>query len=423
MTTPVSGVIAILATADTKGAEAGLLKDELAGLGLRAAVVDVGPRPGADADVTAQEVARAGEHDLAELGRRARRDAAMHAMATGAARLLERWHAGGYLLGVLGVGGNQGTSIAATAMRGLPIGLPKLIVSTVASGNVRGFVGDSDIVLMFSVGDLLGGPNGVTTGVLRRAAGAVAGMARAADGDDPDRTDETAERPRIAVTAFGNTHAAVTAAIARLAEAGYDAVPFHASGASGSAMERLIDAGHFAGVLDLTTHELLAELFPDDIYTPVRPGRLTAAGRAGIPQVVAPGGLEYFCFAAADTIPVPLRDRPVHHHNPNNTNVRASADELARVATVLAERLNAAAGPASVLIPVRGWSEVGAPGGVLHDPDANRAFTDTLRGALADRVTLRVLDRTINDPEFATAATAALLDHLADRPAPAVPGR
>lgn len=414
MITPVSGVIAILATADTKGAEAGLLKDELAGLGLRAAVVDVGPRPGAGADVTAGEVARAGAYALAELGR-ARRDEAMHAMATGAARLLERWHAGGYLLGVLGVGGNQGTSIAATAMRGLPIGLPKLIVSTVASGNVRGFVGDSDIVMMFSVGDLLGGPNGVTTGVLRRAAGAVAGMVRAGEDDDPGRTDEAA-RPRIAVTAFGNTHAAVTAAIARLAEAGYDAVPFHASGASGSAMERLIDAGHFAGVLDLTTHELLAELFPDDIYTPVRPGRLTAAGRAGIPQVVAPGGLEYFCFAAADTIPVPLRDRPVHHHNPNNTNVRAAADELARVATVLAERLNAAAGPATVLIPVRGWSEVGAPGGVLHDPEANRAFTDTLRGALADRVTLRVLDRTINDPEFAAAATAALLDHLAARP-------
>lgn len=414
MITPVSGVIAILATADTKGAEAGLLKDELAGLGLRAAVVDVGPRPGAGADVTAGEVARAGAYALAELGR-ARRDEAMHAMATGAARLLERWYAGGYLLGVLGVGGNQGTSIAATAMRGLPIGLPKLIVSTVASGNVRGFVGDSDIVMMFSVGDLLGGPNGVTTGVLRRAAGAVAGMVRAGEDDDPGRTDEAA-RPRIAVTAFGNTHAAVTAAIARLAEAGYDAVPFHASGASGSAMERLIDAGHFAGVLDLTTHELLAELFPDDIYTPVRPGRLTAAGRAGIPQVVAPGGLEYFCFAAADTIPVPLRDRPVHHHNPNNTNVRAAADELARVATVLAERLNAAAGPATVLIPVRGWSEVGAPGGVLHDPEANRAFTDTLRGALADRVTLRVLDRTINDPEFAAAATAALLDHLAARP-------
>lgn len=413
MTTPVSGVIAVLATLDTKGAEAALLKEELTGLGLRAAVVDVGPRPGPGADVTAEEVARAADQDLAVLGGRARRDAAMHAMAVGAARLLERWHDGGYLLGVVGAGGNQGTSIAATAMRGLPIGLPKLIVSTVASGNVRGFVGDSDIVMMFSVGDLLGGPNGVTSGVLRRAAGAVAGMVRAGDAG-PLRTGEA--RPRIAVTAFGNTHAAVTTAIAELDRAGYDAVPFHASGASGSAMERLIDAGEFAGVLDLTTHELLAELFPADIYAPVRPGRLTAAGRAGIPQVVAPGGLEYHCFAAADTIPVPLRDRPVHHHNPNNTNVRASAEELARAATVLAARLNAAAGPVTVLVPERGWSEVGAPGGVLHDPAANRAFTDTLRGALADRVTLRVLDRTINDPEFATAATAALLDHLATRP-------
>ena len=420
MTSPISGVIAILATLDTKGAEAALLKDELTRLGLRAAVVDVGPRPGMGADVTADEVARTAGEDLAALGGGPRRDAAMHAMAVGAGRLLERWHDGGYLLGVVGAGGNQGTSIAATAMRGLPIGLPKLIVSTVASGNVRGFVGDSDIVMMFSVGDLLGGPNGVTSGVLRRAAGAVAGMVRAGDGGEPAGTAGGAPaRPRIAVTAFGNTHAAVTSAIAHLDRAGYDAVPFHASGASGSAMERLVDAGLFAGVCDLTTHELLGELFPADIYTPVRPGRLTAAGRTGIPQVVAPGGLEYHCFAAADTIPAPLRDRPVHHHNPNNTNVRASAGELARVATVLAERLNAATGPVTVLVPARGWSEVGSPGGVLHDPAANRVFTETLRDALADRVTLRELDLTINDPAFAAAATTALLEHLAAHPAAA----
>ncbi|HEY3688086.1 MAG TPA: Tm-1-like ATP-binding domain-containing protein [Streptosporangiaceae bacterium] len=411
MTTPVSGVIAILATVDTKAAEAGLLKAELGAHGLRATIVDVGVRPAAGADVPAREVARAGDHDIAELAG-VRRDTAMHAMAVGAGRLLRRWQDAGYLLGVLGVGGNQGTSIAATAMRELPIGLPKLIVSTVASGNVRGFVGDSDIVMMFSVADLLGGPNIVTSGVLRRAAGALAGMI-----GTTDATSYGAARPQIAVTAFGNTHAAVTCAIAHLNRAGYDTVPFHASGASGSAMERLIDAGMFAGVLDLTTHELLAELFPADIYTPVRPGRLTAAGRAGIPQVVAPGGLEYHCFAAADTIPSALRDRAVHHHNPNNTNVRATAEELTRVAAALAERLNGAAGPVTVLVPGRGWSEVGSPGGVLHDPAANRAFTDTLRGALGDHVTLRELDLTINDPGFAAAASAALLDHLA-APAP-----
>lgn len=199
----------------------------------------------------------------------------------------------------------------------------------------------------------------------------------------------------------------------RLADAGVQTVPFHASGASGSAMERLVDEGMFAGVLDLTTHELLGELYPADVYAPVRPGRLTAAGRRGVPQVVAPGGLEYHCFAAADTIPAQLRDRPTHHHNRNNTNVRASADELVAVAEEMACRLGSAAGPVAVMIPRRGWSEVGSPGGILHDPAANAAFVDALRRSLPPRVTLRELDCTINDPVFAAAAADTMLDYLA----------
>jgi uncharacterized protein (UPF0261 family) len=398
----------VLATLDTKAGEAAFLRAELAGHGFAVRVVDVGLRPTPGADVEAVVVAHAAGAELDHLRERTRRDHAMAEMAAGAGVVLQGWRAAGRLRGVIAVGGNQGTAIATAAMRDLPYGLPKVVVSTVASGNVRGYVGDSDITMMFSVGDLLGGPNAVTGPVLRRAAAALAGMAGVRDRPP---AQAPAERP-VAATAFGNTHRAVTAALARLAESAVATVAFHASGACGSAMERLIADGVFRGVLDLTTHELLGELNPADVYAPARPGRLTAAGRSGIPQVIAPGGLEYFCFGAAETIPAGLRDRSIHFHNPQNTNVRTSAEELAAVAHLLAERVNAATGPTSVLVPTQGWSEVGSPGGVLHDPDANAAFTRVLHAELAPCVEFHELDMTINDPRFATAAAEALLSSL-----------
>ncbi|WP_046469844.1 Tm-1-like ATP-binding domain-containing protein [Allosalinactinospora lopnorensis] len=409
--------VVLLATMDTKAAEVEFLRAELLARGHSVRVVDVGLSPVDDGvDAPARVVAAAAGQQLEELRAGARRDEAMAVMAAGAHEVLGRWHAAGELAGVLALGGNQGTSIAAAAMRELPYGIPKLIVSTVASGNVREYVGDSDVTLMFSVADLLGGANPVVAGVLRRAAAAMAGMAAAGAGDALAETHGD-HRPLVALTAFGNTHGAVTAAMSVLSESDVSAVPFHASGACGSAMERLIDSGMFHGVLDLTTHELLGELFPADIYAPVRPGRLTAAGRAGIPQVVAPGGLEYHCFGGAGTIPAELRNRPTHYHNPNNTNVRATADELVTVAEELAERLNASTGAVAVLVPALGWSAVGSPGGVLHDPAANEAFTRTLRARLSSRVVLRELETTINDPVFATTAAETLLELLRDHPA------
>jgi uncharacterized protein (UPF0261 family) len=415
MTSGRAAFVAVLATMDTKAEEARFLRDELAGHGYPARLVDTGLRACPDCDVDARVVARAGGGDLELLREHSRRDEAMAGMAEGAEVLLCGWQASGQLLGAIAVGGNQGTSIAGAAMRRLPYGVPKVIVSTVASGNVRGFIGDSDITMMFSVGDLLGGPNEVTGPVLRRAAAALAGMVAVADrpgSGRPRRADAEAVGRPVAVTAFGNTHRAVTEAMSRLADAGIRTAAFHASGACGSAMERLVDDGMFAGVLDLTTHELLGELEPADVYAPVRPGRLTAAGRRGIPQVIAPGGLEYFCFGAPSTVPARMRGRPMHHHNPQNTNVRATAEELAAVAGLLAERVNAATGPTAVLVPLRGWSEVGSPGGVLHDPEANAAFIRVLRAELAARVDFRELDMTINDPRFAVAAADALIEAL-----------
>lgn len=407
MTPP--GFIAILATLDTKGLEAAFVRDELARHGCEVQVVDVGLTPGEGADVTAVSVATAAGWDLARLRTR-RRDVAISTMADGASRILGQWQAKGWLAGVIGLGGNQGTALASAAMRSLPIGLPKLIVSTVASGDVRGFVGDSDIMMGFSVGDLLGGPNALTAGVLQRAAAAVAGMAAVtwAGREGPAPEGQHA----VAVTAFGNTQAAVVTIMAELQAAGVSAVPFHASGASGSAMERLVEDGRFDAVVDLTTHELLAELYPEDIYRPVRPGRLTAAGRRGIPQAVAPGGLEYYCFGGPETIPSRYRNRPTHHHNTTNTNVRASADELRAVASTMASRLNAAQGPVAVFVPLHGWSEVGSPGGVLHDEEANGAFLAVLRAELAPRIALHELECTINDPVFAAGMAQMVLREL-----------
>ncbi|WP_273888235.1 Tm-1-like ATP-binding domain-containing protein [Rubrobacter naiadicus] len=401
--------IAVLATLDTKMEEATYLKRAIEKLGMPAMVFDVGLGGGPHglASVSAEEVANSGGSSVTELRSSHPRDSAMRIMGEGAGRLLKARHEQGALAGTIGVGGNQGTAIASIAMRMLPIGVPKLIISTVASGNVRAYVGECDIAMMFSVGDLLGGPNPVTANILAKGAAAIVGMARAEAPSDQAQTSNL-----IAITAFGNTHRAVLLAMQRLAEAGWRVVPFHASGACGSAMERLVEEGAFEGVLDLTIHELLGELYPEDIYAPVRQGRLTAAGRLGIPQVVVPGGLEYFCFGAPQTVPRELRARPTHYHNPYNTNVRTSYEELYRVGTVLADRLNSARGPVAVLIPVLGWSEVGSPGGVLHDPRANAGFVEALRKHLDPKITLQEVKASINEPAFAKRAADVLLAFL-----------
>ena len=222
---------------------------------------------------------------------------------------------------------------------------------------------------------------------------------------------QAAAEPTTAVglTAFGNTHRAAVRIIDGLRAAGREVVAFHASGACGSALERLIDAGQIDAVVELTTHELLGELYPWDAYAPVRPGRLEAAGRRGLPQVVLPGGLEYFCFGPPESIPPELRERATHHHNAFNTNVRTSGDELRRVGALMAERLNASAGPVAVVIPLRGWSEVGGPEGRLHDPVANQALVDALRAGLRPSIEVREIDAVINDPVVADAAVELLL--------------
>lgn len=396
-------LIVVLATLDTKGEEAVFLRQEIEAAGGRVRVVDVGVGEAAvPSHVTADQIASSAGTTIEQV-RALSREEAMTTMGQAAGEQLLRWHAKGQLDGVLAVGGNQGTAVAAMAMRALPVGPAKLIISTVASGNVRRYVADSDIAMQFSVADLLGGPNRITSTVLRKAAAGIVAMAGV-------RTPAPASTgSAIAVTAFGNTEPAVVAAMTELRARGFDVIPFHASGACGSAMERLVDEGHFHAVLDLTTHEVLGELHPEDIYAPVRAGRLTAASRQGVAQVVAPGGLEYFCFGGVEDIPPAYRGRPTHVHNRYNTNVRTTADELTQVGELVAERLNASNGPVSVLIPMQGWSQVGSPGGLLHDPDANAAFVTVLQERLRPGIDLRQLDTEINDERFAVEAAQTLV--------------
>jgi uncharacterized protein (UPF0261 family) len=388
--------IALLSTLDTKGHEIAFLKNCLGELGRSAIVIDVGlfEPEGIVPDVARFEVAAAAGAEVGALIGRPR-DEVMSAMGRGAGAILRRLHAEGRVRGALGVGGNQGTAVVCAGLRELPIGFPKMVVSTVASGNMRPYVGATDIAVVFSICDLLGGANRVVEPILRNAVAAIAGMSSA------KASVSASDAPLIAITALGNTHPAVTKAVELLRAAGYQIAAFHASGACGSAMERLIRAGQIAGVLEMTPHELLEEIVAAGPYQPVEPGRLTAAADMGIPQVVAPGAMEYMCFGPRESIPMRLRRRPTYFHNLSNANVRASRQEMAAAGTAMAARLNRAKGPIAVVLPQKGWSIYGAPGGPLHDPQADAALVRNLTRDLRPDIAVHRLPLNINDPAFA----------------------
>lgn len=398
----------VLATLDTKGPEADFVAELIRSRGHRATIMDVGVvgESPASAEVSRTQVMHAAGTSKSQL-LEMRRDQVMDAMGRGAGKLLLEMRERGDLDGVLALGGNQGTAIAGIALDTLPIGLPKVVVSTVASGNIRPFIRHRDIAMIFSVADILGGPNVITRTILSNATGAMVGMAEM--GIPMDRHTG---RKVIAITALGNTNDLVTRAGALLEELGYEVVTFHASGACGSAMEELIDDGLIDGVLDLTTHELVGEVLGDDIYTPTRPGRLEAAGRRGIPLVVAPGGIEYFCFGPLDTVPSKYLDRPIHHHNPYNMNIRATPQEMEKLGRAVAEKLNASRGPVYFLLPLRGWSIVGGPGGPLYDPESNQAFSTALKTYLDPKVQVIEMDTVINDPAVADRAVELLHEEM-----------
>jgi uncharacterized protein (UPF0261 family) len=390
--------VLLIGTLDTKGPEIDYMRQILHTLGLQTLVMDIGVVRASTirSDLSRDKVCSAGGIEFKTLFGLRRRDLVMESMGKGAAVLARRLYDKNRIHGVLAVGGNQGTSIATTAMKALPLGVPKVMVSTVASGNTRPYIGNTDTAMMFSIADILGGPNTVTQTVLANAAGAIAGMCLT-----HKPMNSALGSPIVAVTAFGNLEPAVSRIGKQLNHSGYEAVTFHSSGAGGSAMEQLVEDRIISGVIDMVPHEILGELHPEDFYAPVRPGRLGPIVRARLPLVFVPGGLDYYVFGSAETIPQKFRKRKIHYHNPNNTNVRASARELREVGKVIAERLSPGADRIQVLIPQKGWTEFSKKGGPLYDPKGDAAFVSALRQYASPRLSIREVDLHVNDPSFA----------------------
>ncbi|MFE5538621.1 Tm-1-like ATP-binding domain-containing protein [Streptomyces sp. NPDC056492] len=404
--------VVLVGTLDTKGVEYGWLRERLLRTGVEVIMVDTGIMgdPRVPSDVPREAVARAAGTELSELRAAADRGAAVTAMARGAEATLLRLHAEGRLHAVLAIGGSGGTSIATRAMRALPLGVPKLMVSSMASGDVAPYVGSSDITMMYSVVDIAG-INSISEPVMTNAVEAAAGMAKAFQRASrelrrPARLG-TGSRPLIAASMAGVTTIGVDAARERLTELGYEVLVFHVSGAGGRTLETLAGQGIFAGVLDLTLSELADDLC-GGILT-AGPDRLSAAGRAGIPQVVSLGALDMVKFGPLETLPERARYRRVHVHNPSITVVRTTPAECAELGRRVAAKLRVATGPTAVCVPLRGLSTLGAPGGTYHDPDADRALFSALReGLRGSSARLYDYDTHINDPDFGKAAADRL---------------
>ncbi|WP_017538265.1 Tm-1-like ATP-binding domain-containing protein [Nocardiopsis halophila] len=389
-------VVAVLATLDTKGAEAAFVTGRLAAAGLETVLVDTGvfaPAAGPPADIAARDAA-----DAPDAG--ADRGAAVAAMAEGAHAAVLALRAQGRLDGAVAVGGTGGTSIAARALRALPLGVPKVVVSTAASGDTRPYVGESDLVLMPSVVDVAG-LNSVSTRVLANACDAVAGMVRGAPVERP------AAGATVAASMFGVTTPAVTRARELLEERGDEVLVFHMTGTGGRALEALADAGALDGVLDLTTTELADELVGGVMSA--GPGRL--AGGPRTPRVISLGALDMVNFGPRESVPEHFADRRLLVHNPSVTLMRTTPEECAELGSRLAARACARPGPTAVLLPLRGVSAVAVQDGPFHDPDADAALFDAVRTGLAGSgVRVEERDTDINDPAFAEAAVAVLAE-------------
>jgi uncharacterized protein (UPF0261 family) len=397
--------VVLVGTLDTKGDEYAYLRERLRLHGVGTVLVDVGTLepPRTEPDVDRREVAAAAGIDLDELVRARDRGRSVSAMAAAAAVLVRRLYDEGRCDGVLAAGGSGNTAIATSAMQALPVGVPKLMVSTVAAGNTRDYVGAGDIALMASVTDVAG-INSISARILANAAAAMAGMVQAPPVELPE------QRPLIAATMFGVTTPAVTTARERLEQRGYEVLVFHATGTGGMAMEGLIDSDFIAGVLDLTTTELADRLIGGVL--PAGPDRLEVAGRKGLPEVVSVGALDMVNFGARDTVPPQFEARNLYIHNPSVTLMRTTREESAELGRIIAGKLAGARGPVALFIPLKGVSAIDIEGGPFYDRDADEALFEALRENLPRNVELHELEHNVNDPEFAVAMADKLVEYL-----------
>jgi uncharacterized protein (UPF0261 family) len=397
--------VVVLGALDTKGAEFAYLCAQLREQGVVPLVVDVGVMgaPGVAPEVAAEAVAAAGGTTLAALRGAGDRGAALAAMGRGAAAVVQQLHGAGRLDAIIGMGGSGGSSVIAEAMRALPVGVPKLLVSTVAAGDTRPYVGSRDITLMPSVVDVAG-INRLSRTIIANAAGAIAGMTRV---EQPVTSND---KPLIAASMFGNTTQCVDHCRATMEGAGYEVLVFHATGTGGQTMESLVADGFISGVLDITTTEWADEVC-GGVFS-AGPSRLDAAAKRGVPQVVVPGCIDMANFGPRETVPARYNERNLYVWNPTVTLMRTNAEENKQMGHVFAHKLNAASAPVHVLIPLKGFSILDSPGERFWDPEADAAFVQALKAELRSDIPVEELDLNINDPAFADRATTVLLEML-----------
>lgn len=394
--------IAIIATLDTKGPETAFLKSCIEAAGVSTVVMDTGileqrDPAGPSPDVSADRIAEEGGENRAELiaksAERETRNCGIRAMSRGAAKILRQLYDHKQICGVIGLGGAQGTEIGTYAMRSLPIGVPKMMVSTVASGQTPFgiYTGTRDLTMMHSVVDILG-LNSLLRQVLANAAGAVVGMVRAGSMAAPSTS------LKIGITIYGQTTPAALAIKPQLEARGYEVFAFHSNGTGGQAMEELAVEGMLDGLFDLSTHEIT-----DEIFGGIHAGdanRLLAGGLKGIPRLVVPGGLDIITLRKLETVPDIYRNQPYVKHNPHITLVRLTVEQMVRVADVMVARLNQATAPVIVAIPKGGFSFYNKDGLHFRDIEADEAFIQTLKMKLKPEIEICELDGHVNDPVF-----------------------
>lgn len=397
--------VALLGTLDTKGEEYSWLKDRLIALGIEVLAVDVGSFSSSPlADVTSDEVIAAAGGDAVALRQRRDRGEMMTAMGDGAAQVLRRLADEGRIHGLLTVAGSGGSSVAAPAMQALPVGFPKWLVSTMASGDVQPYVGEVDATLTYSVVDVAG-INSVSEMVLDNAVAGIAGMASAFEARLA--APSHAHKPLVAITMFGVTTPAADEARRTLTDLGYEALVFHATGTGGRAMEKLVESGLLAGVCDLTTTELADDLVGGVLSA--GPHRLEAAAARGVPQVVSVGALDMVNFGPRESVPEQFASRNLFVHNPTVTLMRTTASEMDELGRRIAARLAAGTGPTELFLPLNGVSAIDVDGAPFRDAAADAALFDALRTGLADsHVVVHEIDQAINDPGFGRAMAEAL---------------
>ena len=392
-----SKVIAVLATLDTKGQEAEFLREQLAKLGSQALVIDIGVtgKPAAEPDIFREEVARCGGSSLEEMLKEPTREAAQPIMGGGAAKILLEKIEEDAVHGVLGLGGLQGTAVCTEAMRALPYGFPKVMVSTVASGDTSAYVDIKDITMMFSVSDILG-LNPFTRKILAKAAGAAHGMAMV----EIELKIETSGKPLIGMSNLGVLTRGALKAIEAFNEKGYEVIVFHAVGSGGRAMEQMMKEGIIGGVFDYAMGEIADEHFEG--LRAGGPERLTVAGKLGLPQVLCPGGAEHLGVLVdpPNTVPDQYKDHQYVFHNPIVFVPRLRKSEMVELAQDIADRLSHTKGNAVFMIPKGGTGSYAMEGGVLRDPEGDEAFFAELKAKLPDTIEIVERDTHAEDPEF-----------------------